>query len=465
MRSIGFLRRRSLRVRITVTFVAAAALLAVVLSLVTLVTVSRFLEEQRIRSSTRQTLFATLFAREFLATRADPEELVSKLQIRQRFDAMVTKDDEWFATSLELTPDAAPADLRSLVSRERFGYGFAVRGRERLLVYGTPLPPAGIDLYLFFSMEDIDRTISLMGRALAVSALILVAFMALFARRVSSRLLYPLAAVSGAAQQMAEGLLEARVEADSADELGQLAASFNRMAEALRDMIRHERDFVAAVSHELRSPLAALNAAREVVTRHRDRLPAEGREALDLINEDLVALQTLVEELMEVSELDSGRATVRAEEIRVRSFVEAVLRRKRLDAALEGTDPVVTTDKARLERIVGNLIDNAYAHGEGRDVRVRVAGDPGGCSIVVSDAGPGIAPDELSSLFRRFYKSDRSRTRERGGVGLGLAIAKENATLLGGDVRVSSTLGGGASFTVRLPPQVPEPKRVGEGVT
>lgn len=152
MRTPHFLRRLSLRVRITLTFVAAGALLAGVLSIVTLLTVGRFLEDQRIRSSTRQTLFAVLFAREFLGSRPDAEELVSKLQIRQRFDALVTKGDDWFATSLELTPDAIPRGLRALVSRERVGYEIGPRGEQRVLVYGTPLPPRGSDLYLFFPM-------------------------------------------------------------------------------------------------------------------------------------------------------------------------------------------------------------------------------------------------------------------------------------------------------------------------
>jgi signal transduction histidine kinase len=295
---------------------------------------------------------------------------------------------------------------------------------------------------------------SLLGRALTVIGLFVVALMAVVARRVSSRILQPLGAVSGAAQRMAEGLLETRVETISADEVGQLSASFNRMAEALRDMIQHERRFVAAVSHELRTPLAALHAAQEVVSTYRDRLPADGREALDLLGEDLVAMRQLVAELLEVSELDSGRAAVRPEEVRLRTLVETLLRRRRRDARVDGPDPSIETDKARLERIVGNLVDNAYTHGEGRDVQIDVAEDHSHCSLTVSDRGPGIPEEEQPLLFRRFYKPDRSRTRETAGVGLGLAIAQENARLLGGSIEVVSRGGVGASFTVRLPRRI-----------
>jgi two-component system sensor histidine kinase MtrB len=223
------------------------------------------------------------------------------------------------------------------------------------------------------------------------------------------------------------------------------------MAEALHEIIQRERLFVAAVSHELRTPLAALNAAGAVVTRFRDRLPPEGREALDLIGEDLISLRQLVEELMEISELDSGRAVVRIEDVRLRTFVETLLQRRQRESVVDGADPLVSTDKARLERIVGNLVDNAFTHGEAREVRIRLAEDNGDCLVIVSDRGPGIEPGDQALLFDRFYKTDMSRTRERGGVGLGLAIARENARIIGGTVEVSSRPGEGASFTVRLP--------------
>lgn len=448
---LKFFRRRSLGRRITIAFVAGATILAIVLSVATLFTVRRLVEDQRVRSSRRQTLFAVLFAREYLAAGNDPQQLVSRLQIRQRFDAMVTVGAQWYATGLELSPRVVPSDLRDLVAREGLGYAITRQAGERVLVFGAPLPPAGTDLYLFFDLEDIDRTFSILGRALIVISLVVVSLMAFFARRLTQGILHPLAQVSGAAQRMAEGLLETRVETLSDDELGQLASSFNQMGEALRKMIQHERNFVAAVSHELRTPLAALNAAVEVVGHYSDRLPPDGREALDLVRDDLIALRTLVEELMEVSELDSGGAAVRTELVEVRSFLEALTKRKHVEPAVRGPEVTVVTDMARLSRIVSNLIDNAYSHGEGRDVSIEVASSDGDCSITVADRGPGIAQDDVAMLFRRFYKSDRSRTREHGGVGLGLAIAQENARLLGGRIDVTTRPSGGTAFTVHLP--------------
>jgi two-component system, OmpR family, sensor histidine kinase MtrB len=446
----AILRRQSLRFRIVATFVLSAIVLAGVLSTATLLTVRRFLEDQRVRSSTRQTLFAVLFAREYLASSSDLSGLASNLRIRQDFDAMVTRRDQWYSTGLELTPEVLPGGLRTLVSSERVAYEIASRNGGRVLVYGAPLPPPGVNLYLFFDMEDIDRTVSLLARVLAVSGCAIVVIAAVSARRVSVGILNPLSAVSAATQRMAEGLLETRVETVSADEVGQLATSFNRMADALHDLIQRERFFVAAVSHELRTPLAALNAAADVLARHREVLPESGREAVDLLAEDLVSLRQLVSDLMEISELDSHRIVVREEEVGLRTFVEALLTRRHLEAVVTGPDLRVTTDKSRLERIIGNLVDNAFTHGDGSEVSIRVFEGDGSCGITVTDRGPGVEASELPLLFDRFYKPDRSRTRERGGVGLGLALARENARVLGGTLEVTSAPGAGASFTLKL---------------
>jgi signal transduction histidine kinase len=100
---------------------------------------------------------------------------------------------------------------------------------------------------------------------------------------------------------------------------------------------------------------------------------------------------------------------------------------------------------------VGNLIDNAYDHGEGNDVQISISVDGAGCAVAVSDRGPGISGEDVPHLFEPFFKADRSRTRERGGVGLGLAIAMANARLLGGSIEAASSPGKGSTFTLRLP--------------
>lgn len=453
MRSAGALfRRQSLRVRLTLSFVSAAVALTLALSTATFFTVRTVLDSNRLTSARRQTMFALLFARQFLTANADqPEALASSLRIRENFDAVVaSRGGDWFSTTLSLTPSAIPQGLQSLVGNERLGYQYADVGGVRMLVFGAPLPPRDTNLYLFYSLEDIDQTIGLVARVLLIAGLVVIGIAVGLAQRVSGRILRPLANVSAAAQRVAEGLLETRVQSTSRDELGMLAGSFNQMAGALQEMIQRERRFVAAVSHELRTPIAALHATGEILAARRSELPPAAQEAADLIMEDVTSLRRLIDELMEVSELESQRAPVRWEKTNVSSVARAVLRRRRLDIPTEGPEVVTLADKSRLERILGNLVDNALEHGRGMvQLSMRVA--DGQYAVEVSDNGPGIGEQDFPYLFERFYKADRSRSRDRGGIGLGLAIAMQNARLLGGTIDAASVSGQGSRFTLRLP--------------
>jgi two-component system sensor histidine kinase MtrB len=223
-----------------------------------------------------------------------------------------------------------------------------------------------------------------------------------------------------------------------------------------------ERRFVANVSHELRTPLATLEATSGLLSEHRDELSPAGREAVDLIVEDVSGLRRLIEELLEVSELDAGRASVAWEKVELRTLARAIVRRRRLDVPVEG-EPVSTfADKARLDRVLGNLVDNAYEHGGGQGVRLEVGRDDGWSHVAVRDAGPGIASEDLPRVFERFFKTDASRSREQGGVGLGLALALENARLMGGTIEVESVPEGGSTFTLRLPVRSAPPEEVQE---
>lgn len=458
----GQIRHRSLRVRITLTYVVSAAVLVVVMSAATYFTVQRILESQRVTSSTRQTVFALLFARDFVGI--DPERsqrVISLLQRRESLEAMVVEGDGWFSSSLSLTPAALPPELRDLVAEERLAYQETEVSGERVLVFGAPLPPPGVDLYLFFSLDDLDETLALLARVLLAVGLVVVLAAAVLAQRVSRRLLQPLAAVSVAAQRVAEGLLETRVITPSQDELGVLAASFNEMASGLQRLIERERRFVASVSHELRTPLATLATTSELLLAHRDELDPPGREAVDLIVEDVEGLRRLVEELLEVSELDSGKAHVNLEQVDLRALVDAIVARRRVDVQVEGPSLVTLTDKARLERVLGNLVDNAVSHGGGADVQLRVGAIDGLCEVAVSDRGPGIPPQDVPRLFDRFFKSDDARSRAGGGVGLGLAIALQNAQLLGGTIEVRSDPGQETVFRVILPLRTPAEVEVG----
>lgn len=451
MKAPSILLRQSLRVRITLAFAVAGLLLSVILSTATFIAVRSFLFGERVRASTSQTINVLASARESLGDTSNPDALIAILQGRGSFQAMITQRDDFFATSLALTPASVPDALADIVRTERVAHQFATVGTRRVLIYGAPLPPPRTDIYFFFSLADIDKTLSVLLRVLTIAGFAIVAGAAAIAQRVAARILRPLAEMSTATQRVAEGLLETRVQAASADEIGVLAASFNQMAEAFQQMIERERRFVANVSHELRTPLATLRTASDLLESHRGELSASSREAVDLIVEDVTNLRRLVEELMEVSEVDAGKAIIRWEQVDLLSLSKAVVGRLRREVPVTGAHVTTLSDKARIERILSNLIHNAFEHGAGADVRLQVGSQDGVCTIAVSDHGQGIDAATLPRLFDRFFKADQARTREHGGIGLGLAIAFENARLLGGHLIATSDAEAGTIFTLSLP--------------
>jgi two-component system sensor histidine kinase MtrB len=258
------------------------------------------------------------------------------------------------------------------------------------------------------------------------------------------------------------------VAVTSGDEFGAWADRFNRMAAALEETIGRleaaqgqNRRFVADVAHELRTPLGALVAEASILRDDLDSLPAGSRRAGELLVADVARLRILVDDLMEVSRFDADAEQVAAQSVDLVRVLETVVANRLPEARLTvpNGSVVVETDPRRLERIVGNLLDNAREHAPGSPVEVRLEVTRDAILIVVEDAGPGVDEDRLERVFERFYKADPSR--HGGSSGLGLAIAAEHAALLGGELRATNRPGGGLRIELVLP--VTGSLRVGDG--
>jgi two-component system sensor histidine kinase MtrB len=242
-----------------------------------------------------------------------------------------------------------------------------------------------------------------------------------------------------------------------------MADALERTVGELRALEASHRRFVADVSHELRTPLTALTTAADVLALHSDGLDDAGHRSARLLVLESRRLAALVADLMEISRLDAGAAPMAWEQVDVGRLAAAAVAARGWTgqvqlAAADGCTTVA--DPRRLDAVVANLVGNAIEHGE-PPVRVRVAADATRVAVVVSDGGPGIAPEHLDHVFDRFYKADASRPRSSGS-GLGLAIARENARLHGGEVTVASRPGTGAVFTLVLPRRVAEPLPAGD---
>lgn len=296
----------------------------------------------------------------------------------------------------------------------------------------------------------------------------------LFMQFLAHGLTAPLRDMTAAAKAMASGDYSRRVEVSSRDEVGELAATFNRMAGDLEAADRHRRELVANVSHELRTPIAALRAVLENVV---DGVVQPNPRTLGAALEQTERLGRLVTHLLDLSKLDGGVVPLDARRFEVRPFLDGVLRGVTVDGAtaggaygrrgdvrlrLEVQPPDLTgvADPERLHQVVANLVDNACKHSPtGGTVTVRASPgeQPGALLLEVADQGPGIPVQDRSRVFERFGRSGATTAQgpgSDGGTGLGLAIARWAVDLHGGEIRVAEAEHG-CRIEVALPGGIP----------
>jgi PAS domain S-box-containing protein len=235
---------------------------------------------------------------------------------------------------------------------------------------------------------------------------------------------------------------------------------------AFRDMTAERRleeersDFVATVSHELRTPMAAVFGAAETLRRReRELAPEDARALLEMIATQAARLSQITDEVLLTTQLDRGdialdRAAVDVGEV-ARSVVHAMTAQRDDSPALllDVHDPVepASADPDRIQQVLVNLVDNAFKHGGGAPVTVRVDSANGVVRLAVTDAGPGIGPADQERIFEKFYRGGPQLTRTSGGTGLGLYISRELVHRMGGRIGVQSEPGSGTTFVVELP--------------
>ncbi len=285
------------------------------------------------------------------------------------------------------------------------------------------------------------------------------AIIALFlARQLARGMTQPLRDMAKAAKKMATGDYSQRVEVRSRDEVGQLAEAFNKMSAELASVEQLRRDLVGNVSHELKTPITALRAHLENVL---DGVEAPDRETLQVMLQQSDRLTALVDQLLELSRMESGDLPLERVPLALGPLVEEVVRevgvaRGGKDVSMNSEVPeelsMVFADPGRIHQVLFNLLDNAVRFtSPGGAVTVSASRVNGRCEVKVADTGPGIAEEHLSRLFERFYRVDPARSREGGGTGIGLAIAKSVVEAHGGQIHADSEVGKGSVFTFDLP--------------
>ena len=276
----------------------------------------------------------------------------------------------------------------------------------------------------------------------------------------AGRVLAPVGAMAAKAQSITADKLSERLPIPNpSDELGCLAAAFNNALSRLEDSFDRLRRFTSDASHELRTPLAAMRSVGEVAMR--DGVDeASRREAISSMLEEVERLTMLVDSLLTLTRADAHTAALSFVQTDVAVLVNDAAESLRVLADEKSIELTANTtegvqarvDAATLKQAVVNLLDNAvkYTPAHGR-VAVSVAEENGNCVIEVADTGPGIPREDRLRVFERFYRGDKSRARETGGVGLGLAIAKWAVEANGGGIELVERNGRGCAFRITLP--------------
>jgi signal transduction histidine kinase len=320
-------------------------------------------------------------------------------------------------------------------------------GRTLALVYFLPAPGSAGSLPPLAVAGDINRSIWLAiviaGIAAAAAAFVL-----------SSYILRPIGALTAASRRLAGGDLRARVAAGGEDEIGELGRSFNAMADTLAKLAKLREEMVADVAHELRTPLTHIRGRIEAI--QDGRMQPEPR-VIDALHADALLLQRLVQDLQDLSLADAGALHLTREpldlEASVRSEIAAMPAGHRpIDVRIARELPRVMADPVRLRQILNNLLANAVRHAsDGGEVWVGARCIKDAVEITVHNDGPVLAPADLVAIFERFYRADRSRSRETGGAGLGLAIVKQLVQAHGGNVWAENTTPLGVSVLFTMP--------------
>jgi two-component system OmpR family sensor kinase len=273
------------------------------------------------------------------------------------------------------------------------------------------------------------------------------------------RALRPIAVMSSTAQAISARNLSQRIDAAGTEsELSPLARILNNMLDRLEDAFEQQKRFTADASHELRTPLAVICSQAELALA-RERSGAEYRQALATCAGAAQRMRTLVNGLLTLARADAGMLQLEGAPFNLKTCVEecagmvqplAEQRNIAVDLDLEPVEH--TGDVQRIAQVITNLLSNAIRYNrDGGKVGVRVWKENGEAVLAVADTGIGIPEDERGSIFKRFYRVDKARSREMGGTGLGLAICQSLVTAHGGTLECASELGRGSTFTVRLP--------------
>ena len=360
-----------------------------------------------------------------------------------RYDSsLVFEESDGFGIGQSLQPTS----VSQIATASIFVDGQVV-GTVRVWVYGSESMMRQTD------QQFRNNSYQAMGLAAIVAIVIASVIGYLFAHR----LVRPINRMTETAREIEAGDLAARTGLKGSDEISQLGETFDDMAESVQKSIINERRLTTDVAHELRSPLQALQMNVEAMI---DGVYPKDDAHLIPINDEVTRLARMVSDLLELSRLESGSMVMKDEVVDVGKMVSELMSRYdllfedyKLHSVVECAQGVfIKGDAGKLSQAVTNLIANAIRYtDEGGTITVKVTSGDIMANIMVADTGIGLTPEEAKQVFDRFWRADDSRSRDSGGLGIGLSLVKEIVQRHGGWVQVDGRKGEGATFTIHLP--------------
>ena len=385
------------------------------------------------------------------------ENGTSDAEAWQRLDLIVTKtnsiamivDPEARQVLRVTNPNMAQSDFLSALLFpiwEKFATGesFIYMPQRGLRIRTAPLIAVAVGepfysgegnryyLCIMTLLEPLQDTTGLLRQQLTLITLISIGIATLLVFWLSRYITYPVLEITRAANRIAAGDYDTRVGHKADDEIGVLADTMNNMAKKLGENERMQREFIANTSHELKTPISAIRANAELVMDIENQNEAERRRFLQIIVDESIRLNSMLEDILDLSAMESGRQPSRedfdvCEMLHdVRDRLRGLITEKDISFTLDTMgERCVTADPQMMFRVFYNLVDNAVKYTPpGGHVTLRAKSLEAGVRIEIEDNGPGIAEEDIKHIWDRFYKADKARSRNGGSSGLGLAIVK-----------------------------------------
>lgn len=344
----------------------------------------------------------------------------------------------------------APTDVSGSVTEPVVLSDGTQVGMVRLWVLGSDVLLSKADT----AFRDNTFNAVILASIIALAISIVVGFL------VSRTFTNPIRRITDTAQQIRDGDLTARTGMRGDDEIDRLGETFDEMATSLERDLRHERRITSDVAHELRTPLMGMLATVEAI---QDGVMDANEENLETVASETRRLARLVQQMLDLSRMENRTTPMQIQKVNILPFVERIVSSQqqlftkhslelRFNDETQGRNVTIDIDPDMITEAIINIMSNAMRYTpEGGWVVVKLACDRREVLIAVSDTGIGIAKEDLSRIFNRFWRADASRAREAGGLGVGLSLTKQIIERHGGYIAVDSEVGKGTTFTIHLP--------------